>query len=112
MMDERNKKTAEHFNIVGQCNKLEKELLCVDGVLSVDFDLDGFWDNMHQVILVVGYDIPVSLPNYYETRREMLNNIIKVAAENDLSRTEDSIEDYGAHFYFVFRHGREWICQN
>lgn len=114
-MRERDRRTAEHFHIVNQCEKLEKDLMNIDGVSSVEFDLDGFWDNMHQVILVIGYDIPRTLntlQNYYEKEKEMLSQIISTAATHDLSRTEDTIEDYGAHFYFVFKHGREWIWKN
>lgn len=111
-MDKINKRIAENFKIVNQCNNLEEALLNIDGVVKVDFDLYGFLDNLHQVILLIGYDIPLSSPNYFEKRREMVNHIISTAAENDLTRTEDRIEDYGEHFYFVFRHGKKWMCKN
>lgn len=107
-MKDRERKTAERFNILEQCEKLEKELLNIDRVIDVDFDLNGFYDDIYQVIILTKYDIPATLENYFEERRELLKNVIGVAALNDLTRTEDRIEDMGAHFYFVFRCGKEW----
>lgn len=107
-MKERELETAKKFAIVGNVEKLQKELLQIDGVVDIDFDLDGFYDNMHQVIVLVKYDIPATLEKYFEVRRELKNNVIKVAKENGLSKTEDRIEDYGTWFYFVFKHDKTW----
>lgn len=107
-MKERELETAKKFAIVGNVEKLQKELLQIDGVVDIDFDLDGFYDNMHQVIVLVKYDIPATLEKYFEVRRELKNNVIKVAKENGLRKTEDRIEDYGTWFYFVFKHDKTW----
>lgn len=49
-MKERELRTAIKFNIVDKVEKLENELLKIEGVTEIDFDLDGFYDDMHQVI--------------------------------------------------------------
>jgi len=110
-MRDRDRRTAEKFNIIEKCEKLENELLQIEGVTEVDFDLDGFYDNMYQVIILTKYSIPVAsdtLNKYYEVRRQLLKNVVEVAANNELTRTEDSIEDYGEHFYFVFYCSKNW----
>lgn len=108
IMRERELRTAKQFNIVDKVEKLEKELLEINGVTGVEFDLDGFYDNMHQVIFLTKYDIPVASENYFELRKQLLNDVIKVANNNGLMKTEDRIEDYGEHLYFVMKYGREW----
>lgn len=107
-MKERELRTAKKFNIVNKVEKLEKELLEIAGVTEVEFDLDGFYDDMHQVIFLTKYNILVVAENYFELRNRLINDVIKVANENGLRRTEDRIEDYGEHFYFVMKYGKEW----
>lgn len=108
-MKEREINIAKEFNITDNINKLEKELLQVDGVIDVEFDLFGFYDNMNQVIFLAKYDIPVSLENYFPERRRLVNEVIITANNNGLKRTGDSIEDYGEHFYFVMECDKSWI---
>lgn len=107
-MKDREKDTALHFGIMDKCKKLEKELLQIEGITEIEFDLDGLWSNIYQVIILVKYDIPASLDNYYETRKFVIDQVIEIAEGNFLSRTEDRIEDYGEHFYFVFKCMKEW----
>lgn len=107
-MKERELRTAIKFNIVDKVEKLENELLKIEGVTEVGFDLDGFYDDMHQVIFLTKYNIPAKLENYFELRKQLINDVIKVANNNGLRRTEDRIEDYGEHFYFVMKYGKEW----
>lgn len=107
-MRERELRTAKQFNIIDKVEKLEKELLEINGVTEVDFDLNGFYDNMQQVIFLTKYNIPVTSENYFELRKQLLRDVIKVANNNDLTKTEDRIEDYGEHFYFVMKYGKEW----
>lgn len=83
-------------------------MLQINGITKVDFDLDGFWSDIYQVIILTEYDIPVSLNNYYEVRKSVINQVIEIAKGNFLERTEDAIEDYGEHFYFVFECMEGW----
>ena len=107
-MKERTINTAKQFSILDKVEKLEAELLSIKGVVEVDFDLDGFYDNLKQVIFLTKYDIPVETENYFEARRQLIADVLKVAEENGLKRTEDRIEDYGTWFYFVTSCGDRW----
>ena len=102
---------AKEFNIIDKVQKLLEELLQIERVTNVDFDLCGFYDNMNQVIFLTKYDIPVSIDNYYEERKQLINNVINIANNNGLKRTEDRLEDYGEHFYFVMKCNNEWNKQ-
>ena len=108
MKQDRMLKIAKRYNILENIHKLEKELLSIERVTEVEFDLDGFLDNMGQVIFLTKYDIPVETEDYFKVRRKLLVDVIKVAQDNGLSRTEDRIEDYGTWFYFVFKHNDDW----
>ena len=99
-MKSRTEKTAQQFEIIDRVRKIETELLAHDGIYEVDFDLDGFYDNLNQVIILVGYKVPFE--TYFEDRTKVLQHTVKVAKENGLKRTCDSVEDYGQHLYFVF----------
>ena len=107
-MKERTLRTAKEFSILDKVEKLEKELLSIDGVTEVDFDLDGFYDGLNHVIFLTKYNIPVALENYFEVRKQMVKDILRVANENGLKRTGDNIEDYGEWFYFVTSCGNRW----
>jgi len=99
---------AREFNIFDRIQKLENEFLQVKGVVEVEFDLYGFYDNMNQVIFLTKYEINDN-QDYFKTRKELINNVLTVANNNGLTITEDTIEDYGTSFYFVTRCNKEWI---
>ena len=99
MLNERNRKTAEHYGILPLVEKLQATLLAIEGVEDVDFDLDGFWDNIPYVIFLPKYSI--SGDNYFKRRRVLLTKILYEAEQIGLFRTGDSIEDYGKYFYIV-----------
>lgn len=101
-MNDNNYKTAQRFHILERLNKLETDLMEIIGVVSVEFDLDGFYDDLNQVIFLTKYDIPVSDKTYFVKRKALKDAIIETANRNGLVRTEDKVEDYGEHFYFVF----------
>lgn len=107
-MKERELRTAKKFGILDKCQELEQELLQIGRIKKIEFDLDEFYSDIYQVIILAIYDIPATLENYFETRKEVVKNIIKVAGNYGLTRTEDAIEDYGTTFYFVFRCSKEW----
>ena len=99
MLRERDRKTAEHFGILDRIEQLRTDLMEIGGVIDVDFDLDGFWSDIHQVIFLTEYLLP--LDDYYTARNKMVRNILECAQSHGLSRTGDRIEDYGEHLYFV-----------
>ena len=87
MMDEKTRRTAERFDIIDKVEKLQKELLQIDGVIDVEFDIDGFYDNIGDFIFLTKYDIPVTLENYFEVRKRLKQNVIEVAKNNGLRRS-------------------------
>lgn len=108
-MNTREIKVAKEFHILEKVQKLELELLNVCGVTKVEFDLYGFYDNLNQVIFLTKYHIPVNEKEYFQYRKQLKNKVLVVARDNGLTRTEDRIEDYGEHFYFVTKCDRSWL---
>ena len=84
-MNENEIKIAERFNILDKCQK-------------------GLYDNIYQVIILVKYEIPMELgpKKYFRIRTNILKKVLEIAQNNQLIRTDDSIEDYGEYFYIVF----------
>lgn len=109
-LSDRTVNTAKHFGILERVDELHKKLLEIDHVVDVEFDLDGFWDNINQVIILAKYDIPVSLSNYYDVFRETLDKIFEVTTSFGLLPSGDRIEDYGEHFYIVRDCDKSWTC--
>lgn len=107
-MREREQKSASQFGILERMEALERELRQIRYVVDVDFDLNGFWSDINQVILIPKYDIPVSISNYYDVRREMLNQILAVSKSYGLHSSGDRIEDYGEHLYIVRDCDKTW----
>ena len=50
-MNENEIKIAERFNILDKCQKLEKDFLRLSRITKVEFDLNGLYDNIYQVII-------------------------------------------------------------
>lgn len=99
---------AERFGVDDKIRKLRSELLEIPHVTEVDFDLNGFIDDIHQVIFLLKYDIPVGLEDYFNERKMLVDSALQTAQQNGLSRTGDRIEDYGEHFYFVTKCDGSW----
>ncbi len=99
------KKIAVTYGIDDNIDCLKEALLGIKGVKEVNFDLNGYLDDIYQVIIIVKYGIePVDWTSdlYYKERKKMLNKILRFARIAGLKRTEDSIEDMGEHYYLVF----------
>ena len=111
MLNERDRKTADLYGITERVEKLQKELLQIEGVRDVDFDLSGFLSDIPYVIFLPEYDIDVRLDDYFERRRKLLAEAVRVAAENGMTRTEDRIEDMGRHFYIVTHLGAQYYTK-
>lgn len=105
------KETAKAFNIADKIEKLEKELLQIPDVINVEWDLTGFYSGIYQVIFLLKYNITAEREDYWEARKNLITNAIKVINDNELYKTEDRIEDYGQHFYFVAGCKASWRNQ-
>ena len=95
---------ARRYGIVEKCALLESDLLGIYGVTSVEFDLNGFLDGIHQVIALVGYD-------YHKIRSawSVAGKIVeKALLYHDLNDSGDLIQDYEEHLYLVFNCGPSW----
>ena len=108
MYDKRSERDAEIFGIAEKMQSLENDLMCIKGIEHVEFDIRNWGDGIHHVILIPKYDIDVTLPTYYEERRNQLNEIISVCEKHDLFSSGDRIEDMGAHWYIVRTCGQSW----
>lgn len=107
-MKNREKKTAEVFGVVEKVQAFEQALLSIEGVFGdhVPFDLDGFYSNIRQVIIVPRYDIPME--GFFDKRCALKKEINATAARFGLYPSGDAIEDYGEHLYFVFECDHSW----
>lgn len=106
-MNDETTRIAERYGITEKCASLERDLLGIDGVTSVEFDLNGFLDDIYQVIVLVGYDYRVV------TRKLRLAvDVLNMASLHGLEESGDRIEDYGEHLYFVFDCGPSWMKKN
>lgn len=108
MLSASDRTTADLYGITRRIEKFQAELLAVDGIVDVDFDLSGFLSDIPQVIFLPEYDIPVQLPDYYTKRRALLKEAVRIASENGMTRTDDRIEDYGTSFYIVTTLGAQY----
>lgn len=114
-MREKERKIAEQFGILERCESFEADLRQVKDIVpdksddGIPFDLDGLLNGIRQVIIVPQYDIRADREDYWEARKALRKSVIALAKKYDLHRTEDRVEDYGEHFYFVFHCGKTWF---
>ena len=106
-MKQREIDTAARFGLLDRLQALESDLKAVPETTRIDFDLSVLHDHC-PLCFVVGYDINVRREDYFEARREWLKAIIMAFLAHDLHPTGDTIEDYGASYYFVRRMGKTW----
>ena len=94
---------AERYGITEKCASLKRHPRGIDGVSREENDLNGFLDDIHQVIVLVGYDFHVV------TRKLRLAvDVVNTACLHGLEESGDRIEDYGEHLYLVFNCGPSW----
>lgn len=110
-MKNRERKAAEILGILDRLEALEADLLKVNRIVKVEFDVDGFFDDIPDVCIVYEYDVPVGLENYFEERRRIIRESVEVMERHGLTASGDAIEDYGTHFYFV-RNAKTWEYRN
>ena len=107
MYDKKAEKQAAAFGILDKLQALEADLLTIEGVSDIDFDIDNY-DEIPHVILIPHYVIPLDEPRYFSLRQNTLSNILITCARFDLWPSGDSIEDMGEHWYIVRRIGDTW----
>ena len=102
-MKDRVLKTAERFGITKRIESITADLLAIPYVTDVDFDLDGFYDDLNEVIILPRYDIPIQSETYCKDLSNVAMSVIEAAKAHGLARTLDKIEDYGRDLYIVFQ---------
>lgn len=82
---------------------LEADLLALDGVIQVDWDLKSY-DELGQVIVLTKYNISnkADLTDWFIQRSDILKSILSVFKKHNL-KLEDPVEDQGTWWYFVLR---------
>ena len=109
MYDKRAEKRAMRCGILHHMEALENDLLEIDGISDVGFDIDTYGDyDVSHVILVPRYHVDVERKDYFDARHSQLQQIIAVCDKHDLHDSGDRIEDYGAHWYIVRTCGSSW----
>ena len=92
-MNENEIKIAERFNILDKCQKLEKDFLQLSRITKVEFDLNGLYDNIYQVIILVKYEIPMELgpKKYFRIRTNILKKVLEKTQKIVEISSDDSI---------------------
>lgn len=64
----------------------------------------SIYDAMNEILEDLDIEIPMELgpKKYFRIRTNILKKVLEIAQNNQLIRTDDSIEDYGEYFYIVF----------
>jgi hypothetical protein len=104
---ERTQRIIEKHNLNKKIESLTNDLLKLPHAVEIEYDLDCF-PELPIVIFLVKYDIPVQLKDCYKIRHRLIHNVIETADKHGLRKSEDTIEDYGEHFYFVFYCDKSW----
>jgi len=110
MYDKRAEKDAVRWGILDKMEALEKDLLRIQGIVCVEFDIRGYGDGIRQVILIPQYfvDPALEVARYYEARYQQLVSILTTCADHNLYPSGDRIEDMGQHWYIVRSCGPSW----
>ena len=101
------KRDAERCGIYDRIAALENDLLMIDGVPEIEFDIRDY-NEIPYVIVVPRYVVDYSRGDYFKVRKLQLAQILTVLAKHDLHNSGDRIEDYGEHWYIVRSAGASW----
>ena len=96
-MTNEERKAMDKFGVLDKMERLERTLLAVPGVKSLEYDLNGFYDDLNEVIFLAEFDPQISIRSKYALKTE----IAKAAKACGLERTGDAVEDFGSYLYFV-----------
>lgn len=99
MYDKDSERFAKQMGILDLMESLEDDLLKIDGVSEIEFDIRYY--NGDYVILIPRYYINPDCDGYFDTKINQLSEILKTCCAHGLLPTDDRIEDYGEHWYIV-----------
>ena len=108
-MTEKEIKHAKQFHVLEEMQNLERDLLAINGMEKVEYDLTGLFDDIYQVILLPFWNFPYDVTeDYFIKKVEFIRNIIQVCRNHGLYSSGDTIEDMGSCYYIVRSCGKEW----
>ena len=107
LYDKKAEAQAERFGILDRLQALEDDLLKIEGVSDIDFDID-YYDEIPQIIVIPRYNVPDGPGNWFNRRANQLARIVEVCAKHGLYHCGDKIEDYGEHWYIVREPDSTW----
>ena len=93
-----------HLNGSYDKTQLENDLLALNDIDKVDWDLSAY-DELGEVIVLIhrAFEDSLDMSTYYMQRTNLLREILKVFDRNNL-KLVDPIEDQGTWWYFVLEH--------
>lgn len=105
MLDEKQRKIADKYGWADKIGRFQENLLKVQYIEDVVFDLSDLCEPriIKYITFITKYDIPLSVDNYYKLRLNMTNEILQAINKSGFKKTQDKIEDYGEHLYFVVK---------
>ena len=107
-MTQRDIETATRFGFLDWLRSYDEELMKIPDIEKVEYDLDGFFSDIYQVVCIVKYDIGLLRDDYWDARSKLKQSVMNTASSFNLYKTVDKIEDMGQHFYFVFGCTEKW----
>lgn len=112
-MREREIKAAQQCGVLERCMAFENDLLKIKDIVPDNHDNGVFveftdYGDVKHIIICPKYSIRADREDYWDARGALRVSVVELAEKYDLHRTGDRIEDYGAHFYFVFSCGKSW----
>ena len=107
-MDKETLCTADKFGITNKVKELETALLNIENVAEIIIDIDGFYDDVNEVVLSVEHTIPLNRTDFFELVGKVKDNVVATALNRGLTRAEDRVEDYGERFCIVFDCDENW----
>lgn len=94
---------AIKYNIKDNLDKLTSDLMNIQNVTKVEYDLDGYLDNINAPITLVHYDIAEkeSASEYIDAEKELKEQVLSVMKENGVNVELEEFENNDTYFYIV-----------
>jgi hypothetical protein len=107
--------TAKKLNILSKLEALSDELIVLENVTDVEFDLNELLSGIPHIIVLVSFEYEKSANGYanagayFDTRTDVSGNATLILRKHGLMPSGDAIEDYGNELYFVRRCTKDWV---
>lgn len=97
---------AKKYGLTPYLNKLTHDLMNLQYVTKVDYDLYGYYNGIYAPVTLVSYDIDVtdeefSVTNYMKAEEKLVKQILDVMKSNGVNVELEEFEDNDTYFYIV-----------